>query len=471
MSSIRPRPPLWSQPISHRPHVPSNPFRTLAFIVLFNSGIFLTFGLLMLLLPLRLVRQTRPAYARIGKGAFGSLLVLMVQWFAPTEMVISAGEGVQHTNWLELDKGGQVRALNLPDKGVWIANHSTLVDWIYDWTFAYVSGHHDSLYIALKSSLRRIPIIGWAAELFNFIFLDRKWETDRQNFRHQLGRIARTTMDGGEGEKAAVLIFPEGTITTENTQGISARYAEKTGTTDYKHLLIPRSTGLFYSLRHLALTLPNLTLLDLTIAYPVPRQSPSAPDYLFPSSYYDIVPVLLHGISPPELHIHLRAYPLSDIPLGDIERLRADPEAECTEQEREAFEKWLEARWVGKDELLERFRREGSFNTNRASASSQPKRLCEGLRRRREAAESSSDDEEEDEDERRPGEYSWRPRLREWWEPFYAFSFFLPLVVSVALWRYRGTIAGGMVVWLSRLGLRGKGKMGEQSCGCGNGVS
>ncbi|BGP19621.1 hypothetical protein JCM10213_008323 [Rhodosporidiobolus nylandii] len=435
------RQPPWSQPLSTRPRTFVHPLRTAAFAVLFNAGILLTFALLILLLPLRLVRHTRPVYGRIGKAAFGSLLVFVTQHFAPTEVVVSAGEGVDRKEWAELDEQGELKALRLPEAGVWIANHSTLVDWLFLWSFSYLSGHHSALYIALKSSLRRIPIIGWSCSLFNFLFLDRKWESDKRNFRHQLDRISRTTLDGGAEEKAAVLIFPEGTITTENTRGISARYAEKAGLKDYTHLLIPRSTGLFYALRHLALTLPHLSLVDLTLGYPIPRSAS-----LFHSDYYDIPSVLLRGVPPPELHIHIRTFPVSSIPLGDSDRLRKDPEADCTPQERAAFEKWLEERWREKDALLERYRREGSF------VPAAPKKS------RKKPAEDSSDDEEDD---RRPGEFFWRPHLQGGAvELVSAFSPILAFVIGAVGWWYRGVFFGG-----------GSSAAGEavatKACGCG----
>ncbi|GAA5909979.1 hypothetical protein JCM6882_008419 [Rhodosporidiobolus microsporus] len=441
-------PPAWAQPISsrrRRPHLP----RTAAFIVLFNIGILTTFGLLVLLLPLRVIRATRPLYVRLAKGAFGSLLLFVVREFAPTDVVVSGGEGVSTKKWAQLNGDGEIEALELPDTGVWISNHSTLIDWLYLWAFAYTSGHHDSLYIALKSSLRKIPIIGWSAQLFNFIFLDRKWETDRSNFRHQLGRIARTTLDGGKGEKSAVLIFPEGTITTENTRGISAKYAEKTGVSDYKHLLLPRSTGLFYALRHLSVTLPSVRLVDLTIAYPIPRQAPSstAPSPLFASEYYDIPSVLLFSVPPPELHIHIRTFPVSSIPLGDLDAQKKDPNAdvEPTDEERKAFERWLKERWDEKEALLERFRAEGSFVAAPAGAK-----------------------DDDDEDDRRPGELLWRPHFRHSCENLYAFSFFIPIAVVALLWGYRGRIleALGTAVLGKATGAGGVVEP-IKTCGCG----
>ncbi|GAA6010507.1 hypothetical protein JCM10207_001338 [Rhodosporidiobolus poonsookiae] len=459
MSARLQQPPLWSQPLATRPRS-LHLLRNAAFIALFDLAILTTFGLLVLLLTLRQLRPTRPLYLRLAKAAFGLTLVGVTEHFAPTEMVVSAGEGVNGEGWAERDDEGEIRRIRLPDNGVWMSNHSTLVDWLYLWTFSYLSGHHNSIYIALKASLRRIPIIGWAVELLNFIFLNRKWESDRVNFRHQLGRIARTTNDGGEGEKAAVLIFPEGTISTENTRGISSKYAAKAGVDEYKHTIIPRSTGLFFALRHLAASTPSLSLVDLTVGYPVPRQPPAsspsekADPALLAADYYDIPSVLLSHVPPPELHIHLRAFPAASIPLGDLDRLATNPDDEGTPEERAKFDAWLAERWKEKDDLLERFKKEGSF------IPAPPRR-------------GGGSDDEDDEDDRRPGEYAWTPRLRYWWEPLAAFSFFVPVVVAALLWCYCGAIAAGCAAGVAALvqGLKGGGGGGavvaEKTCGCG----
>lgn len=139
---------------------------------------------------------------------------------------------------------------------------------------AYLSrdgDHSASLFISLKSSLRRIPIVGSACQLFGFIFMARKWATDKEPMARQLDEIARE--NARVGEPMALLLFPEGTIVTANTRGISKKYAEKTQSefalkiavtcvsskrlrrptislhtvADFKHLLLPRSTGLFFA--------------------------------------------------------------------------------------------------------------------------------------------------------------------------------------------------------------------------------
>ncbi len=40
-------------------------------------------------------------------------------------------------------------------------------------------GKLDTLKVVLKDSVNRIPFVGWACQMFGFIFLSRDWEKDK----------------------------------------------------------------------------------------------------------------------------------------------------------------------------------------------------------------------------------------------------------------------------------------------------
>lgn len=61
------------------------------------------------------------------------------------------------------------------------------------------------------------------------------------------------------------MIFPEGTNLSDNGRKASAKYAEKTGIKDLRHLMIPRSTGLRFCLENLAGSVD--WIYDCTVAY------------------------------------------------------------------------------------------------------------------------------------------------------------------------------------------------------------
>lgn len=128
---------------------------------------------------------------------------------------------------------------------------------------------HGHLYIILKESLKYIPIIGTGMQFFSFIFLSRKWATDKPRFQHRLQKL-NTRHNGpmsGEHELDPMwlLIFPEGTNLSSNGRESSARWAEKIGQPDLRHGLLPRSTGLFFCLQELKDTVEYVY--DCTMAY------------------------------------------------------------------------------------------------------------------------------------------------------------------------------------------------------------
>ncbi|ORY88240.1 acyltransferase-domain-containing protein [Leucosporidium creatinivorum] len=397
--------PLYSIPIKDRP--PHGSLLTgLLFALTFNTCIILTNLTQFILFPLSLHPATAPLYYRITKSSFGCATVLISQWFAPTSFVVTAGEGVEDsgTEWLERDSKGKVTGLKLAKRGIWISNHQTLADWLYLWSFAYFASHHGSILITLKSSLRKIPVIGWATRLYGFIFLARNWTADKVPFANQLKKVVRNLKRGGDDEKLALLVFPEGTLVTGNTRPKSLAFAEKSGVADLKHTLLPRSTGLFFALRNLAPSVPDLTLIDLTVAYPGTFNPPTS----YPEDHYSLS-IWFKQVPPPSIHVHVRQFSVAkDVPLGVLDGSDGTPE------EKRVFEEWLRKRWEEKDQMMLQFAKEGSF------AGGEKK-----------------------------GETAVLPvQLRCWWEYLECFSFFLPVIALVAawyllpaLWAY-GTAAG-----------------------------
>jgi 1-acyl-sn-glycerol-3-phosphate acyltransferase len=118
---------------------------------------------------------------------------------------------------------------------------------------------HGRIYIILKESLKNVPIFGWGAQFYNFIFLSRKWETDKSRFQRHLSQLSDPK------DPMWLLIFPEGTNLSETTRAKSKAWAEKQGISDMKHQLLPRKTGLQFCLQRLKES--TNWLYDCTIAY------------------------------------------------------------------------------------------------------------------------------------------------------------------------------------------------------------
>ncbi|EIN13553.1 hypothetical protein PUNSTDRAFT_56913 [Punctularia strigosozonata HHB-11173 SS5] len=412
---------------------PKRPSRTLARTlqgllgaIVFDIGCLMINGTqFAFLLPLRLLpfEWADKIYEdgiRYTKGAFGNLLILMCQWFSPTRLVVSfetEGEGAWTTEELERivvrDGTGKVTRLDLPRKSVFIANHQVLHFRWYAWCFLHYCGMSKDIFIVLKNSLRWIPVVGWGMRFFNFIFLARSWNSDRLALTTSLAKIGRRAET--EDTPFAFLLYPEGTLVSRDTRPISKKFADKEGIPDMIHTLLPRSTGLQYSLRSLAPRIPSLQLIDITMAYP------GVPPMGYGQSYYTLRSIFLDGIPPPSIHLHLRRFDVRrDVPIGDLSA--TDPsylpapskhtqtvEIDVPEAEKIAFERWLRDLWRTKDALLDRWHRQGSLVSDSSTTVKMSNEVIE-----------------------------IPLRLRNTWEVLDAFCFFLPALVCYVWSRLRG---------------------------------
>ncbi|XVF36161.1 hypothetical protein REPUB_Repub19eG0034300 [Reevesia pubescens] len=96
---------------------------------------------------------------------------------------------------------------NVPQKErvLLIVNHRTEVDWMYLWDLAMRKGCLGYIKYILKSSLMKIPVLGWGFHILEFISVERKWETD-ENVMHQMLSTFKDPRD-----PLWLALFPEGT--------------------------------------------------------------------------------------------------------------------------------------------------------------------------------------------------------------------------------------------------------------------
>ena len=204
-------------------------------------------------------------------------------------------------------------------------------DWLYLWWIGYSAGMHGRIYIVLKESLKRIPVLGWGMQFCQFIFLKRNWEKDKPRMAAHLQKFNKPKLP------MWLLMFPEGTNLADSTRERSKQWAAKNGIDDMKHQLLPRSTGLQFCLQQLRET--TEWVYDCTIAYEgVPRGEFAQDIYTVKASYFG-------GRPPKSVNMYWRRFPISSIPLDD----------------NRAFEHWLRARWTEKDNLIEYYYQHGNF--------------------------------------------------------------------------------------------------------------
>jgi len=285
--------------------------------------------------PLKLVDpKAYDAYMAKTKESFAVLMTTITQWWSPTIVRVSGDESMKGQLFQMED--GSLKC-NFPHRLVLMANHQLYTDWLYLWWIAYTNKMHGRIYIILKESLKQLPIFGWGAQFYNFIFLSRKWETDRYRFRSALNTLKNPE------DPMWLLIFPEGTNLSGVTREKSESWAKKSGVPDMKHQLLPRSTGLQFCLQELQTT--TNWLYDCTIAYE------GVPKGLYGQDIYTLRSSFFEGRPPKSVNMFWRRFRISDIPLGN----------------NEAFSRWLNNRWREKDYILEYFYKFGQFPAEDAS--------------------------------------------------------------------------------------------------------
>jgi hypothetical protein len=262
------------------------------------------------------------------KESFAILVTCLTQWWAPTVVRVSGDSSM--VGQMTKKKDGSLQC-NFADRMVLMANHQLYTDWLYLWWIAYTNSMHGFIYIILKESLRNIPIIGWSAQFYNFIFLARNWEEDQRTFKKHLGKLNKPK------DPMWLIIFPEGTNLSATTREKSKKWAEKNNLQDMKHQLLPRSTGLRFCLNELKDT--TEWLYDCTIAYE------GVPPGQFGQDIFTLRSTFFEGRPPKSVNMHWRRFHIDSIPI----------------QNTKAFEVWLRNRWREKDYMLEYFNRNNRF--------------------------------------------------------------------------------------------------------------
>ncbi|KAF7551114.1 hypothetical protein G7Z17_g5236 [Cylindrodendrum hubeiense] len=279
------------------------------------------------------------AYMAMSKRSFAITTAVMTQIWGPTTIRISGDETVEGQIKPTPDGGVQ---FNFPERMVLIANHQIYTDWLYLWWVGYANspGTHGHIYIILKESLKNIPLMGWAMQLFGFIFMSRKMAIDQPRLAYRLNKLSQKKVDPrGRSylDPMWLLLFPEGTNLSGNGRRKSAAWAAKNNLKDFEHVLIPRSTGMFFCLNELKSSVEYVY--DCTVAYEgIPRGK-------FGEQYFSLSSTYFQGRPPKSVNFYWRRFRISDIPLDDLK----------------VFDQWLLQQWQAKDALMEEFMTNGTF--------------------------------------------------------------------------------------------------------------
>ncbi|KAK8869793.1 hypothetical protein IAR55_000361 [Kwoniella newhampshirensis] len=271
--------PLYTIPIAERP--PHGPLTSKIFFpLLFNLAQLGINSAQFLCLPLLLIPF-------VGRRAFDSATVILITvLFGPTSFVFTTDSPPSINNLVERDARGEMTKLNLPDRLVVMANHQAYLDWMYIWIMSCYAGHSAGLIILLKASLKRLPVVGWGMHAQSADEGDKSSESS-------------SLLASKKRSPLWLVIFPEGTITSDDERVKSVKYAKR-----------------------------EEILLDMTIGYP------GVPYSKYPQ---DCEALLNEESAPPETGL-------------------------ATPEQSRAFELWLRSVWTEKEKRMEGFYQHQSFD-------------------------------------------------------------------------------------------------------------
>ena len=118
-----------------------------------------------------------------------------------------------------------------------------------------------------------------------------------------------------------------------------------------EHTVLPKSTGVNFAVQHIRISPEKLEVWDMTLGFVPPGGKPaqSAAGIFYPSQLYTFFNTVVHNEAVlPEIHIHVRRFPIKDVP-----------------EDRAAFEKWLMILFEEKERLLAYFYANSHFPSDK----------------------------------------------------------------------------------------------------------
>lgn len=326
---------------------------------------------------------------QITKVHFFQLLAFVTATVNPMTILVTYKKSeLPETTNFRVDAAGNLVS-DLSANAIFISNHQIYTDWVFFWYLAYTARMAGSVFILLKESLKNVPMLGPGMVFFRFLFLLRKWDSDKLRLTNQLLRIDADARGMGPASGVSVVsahslnasqaaivqwpngssaspanrfsyqlvIFPEGTVIAANTRARSEAYAAKINKPVFKHVLLPRARGLFLMLRLLRNTVD--TVYDVALGF----SGLSAEEY--GENVFTLKSFYFKGKGPKRAHFYIRAFRLCDIPLGDDESIDIDSVDPAVFLQ---FEDWLYNVWGEKDLHMAYFFKHGTFHNDSDAA-------------------------------------------------------------------------------------------------------
>lgn len=229
-----------------------------------------------------------------------------------------------------LHKAKNDKDLEMKKSAIVMMNHRTRLDWLFYFCILYRLNALSNIKIILKKGLDKIPGAGWAMQTALFIFIQRKWEIDRNILSKAINYYNSIQ------KKVFVLIFPEGTNLTASTRAKSDKFASEHNLKPYTQVLHPRVTGLSHVFNEMKKINMIDSIHDVTIGYcgeTIPETELQ----------------FLNGSLPDEIHFYIDKFDSNQVVNGS-----GDEAAN-----KEMLEKWIADRWNVKETFLKSFYEDG----------------------------------------------------------------------------------------------------------------
>ncbi|KAH8910423.1 1-acyl-sn-glycerol-3-phosphate acyltransferase [Coniochaeta sp. PMI_546] len=228
------------------------------------------------------------------------------------------------------------------ESAVVVANHVAWCDFYMIQKVAIRAGMLGRCRWFAKLQLRNVPFLGWGLWAMGMPMVSRRWMRDRVELERVFRGIVRRRWP------IWLISFSEATRFTPRKFAESQAFCAANSRQQPQHLLYPRIKGFVTTVQHLRSTPHVRAIYDFTIAYQRGGEWHVAP------SMWDALRVsgLSSGAAGYRFHVHVRRFPMDDLPREDDE-----------------LAKWLEQRWVEKGLWLEEKRREWKGEVGRDSRS------------------------------------------------------------------------------------------------------
>ncbi|KAK6584817.1 hypothetical protein PZA11_003041 [Diplocarpon coronariae] len=267
-----------------------------------------------------------------------SLLLPLSYYFPDTVYNISSLVAYTNWNWIqcifEVFNGGVITmsgdVVPQGESAIVVSNHVSWTDFYMIQALAIRAGMLGRCRWFAKIELRKVPLLGWGIWAMGMPMVSRQWTKDKRELDRVFAGITVRKWP------TWLISFSEATRYTPKKAEAAREWCRANKRPIPKHLLYPRTKGFVTTVQHLRKAKHVKAVYDMTIAYEHNHRFLEAP-----TIWESLSCAGLSGKRGYKFHVHLRRFPLEDLP---------DSEADLA--------KWLETRWVEKGEYLEEKRDE-----------------------------------------------------------------------------------------------------------------